>query len=178
MSQLGDPRHREIRQLLRIVGSLVLLCGVVMVAIGMGNFFYSFGSFGPPRYFWCAFVGMPLIFVGAILAKFAYLGSITRFMAEEVTPVGIDTFNTMADGTSAAVRDIASAVGAGLHAGLHRDANERAMRCHQCHDENPADAKFCQSCGTSLSENRLCAQCGEVCEPEAKFCHQCGTVRG
>src|SRR5262245_1567020 len=47
------------------------------------------------------------------------------------------------------------------------------MRCGSCNTENPAGAKFCNECGTSLV--RLCPSCGQQMPPAAKFCGECGT---
>ena len=73
-----DPGHNDIRDLLRVVGPAVLAVGVLFMIIGVGNFFASFGTFQPPRYFWCAFVGIPLMGVGMAICKFAFIGAVTR----------------------------------------------------------------------------------------------------
>lgn len=174
MSRLGDPRHRERRQILRIVGPIVLLTGVLFIVIGTGNFFYSMGTFEPPRYFWCNFVGAPLLFVGFVLTNMGYLGAMARYHAEEITPVGVDTFNTMAHGTKEAMRDVASAVGQGIHAGLTGQAAEATRRCRDCGEENETDARFCRGCGHTFELAVRCPKCGESCEPDARFCDQCG----
>ncbi|MDA0833100.1 MAG: zinc ribbon domain-containing protein [Planctomycetota bacterium] len=176
MSRLGDPRHRERRQILRSVGPVVLLTGVMFVAIGTISFFSSFGTFGPPRYFWCAFVGMPLIFVGTVITKMAYFGSVLRYIAEETTPVGVDTFNTVAHGTKESVRDLASAVGQGINAGLTGRAVDSARRCRECGEENDADARYCDGCGQQLARDVSCPKCGAHCDPDARFCDQCGAA--
>ncbi|MGD0383318.1 MAG: hypothetical protein ABSA77_07360, partial [Thermoguttaceae bacterium] len=64
MSQDIDPQHSDIRDLLRVIGPLVAGVGLIFTIIGIGSFFSSFGSFEPPRYFWCAFIGLPLLAVG------------------------------------------------------------------------------------------------------------------
>ena len=46
------------------------------------------------------------------------------------------------------------------------------MNCPSCKTENPADAKFCMSCGTPLA--LACPSCGTDVPPEAKFCPSCG----
>ena len=130
MSQQIDPRHSEMRDILRVVGPVVVIAGLIFTAIGLGSFFSSFGSFQPPRYFWCAFVGLPLIALGGAICKFAFLGAVTRYMANEVAPVGKDVVNYMAEGTKGAVRDVAAAVGEGLRAGAP-SKEVRVVRCHK-----------------------------------------------
>lgn len=46
------------------------------------------------------------------------------------------------------------------------------MRCPQCQFENPATAKFCQECGTSLALR--CSNCASPVPLGAKFCDGCG----
>lgn len=164
-------QHRGARATLRVLGPLVAIVGLVFAVIGFGSFFSAFGSSGPPKYFWCAFVGLPLLGVGVAMTKFAYLGAVTRYMANEVAPVGKDTFNYMAHGTRDGVREIASAVGEGL--GLRGESHE-VVRCHKCNKENDADARFCDSCGEALQKSHECADCGELNDPDARFCDHCG----
>jgi len=68
--------------------------------VGIGSFFSSFGSLEPPRYFWCVFVGVPLLLaVDMGISTFVFMGAVTRYMANEVAPVGTDVVNYMAEGT-------------------------------------------------------------------------------
>ena len=168
-----DPRHGETRNILRVIGPAVVVVGLVFAAIGFGSFFSSFGSFEPPRYFWCAFVGFPLIALGGAICKFAFIGAVGRYMANEVAPVGKDVVNYMAEGTKDAVRDMATAVGEGLRAGT--PAKEvRIVRCHKCNTDNEATANFCKGCGAPLVKTRQCSSCSELNAPDARFCHRCG----
>ena len=50
------------------------------------------------------------------------------------------------------------------------------MICSSCSTENPADAKFCMSCGTPLAQ--ACSGCGVELMPGAGFCHHCGQKVG
>jgi hypothetical protein len=167
-----DPGHQGTRNVLRVVGPLVAGAGLILTIIGVGSFFSSFGTFEPPRYFWCAFVGLPLLGVGLGICKFAYLGSITRYMANEVAPVGKDTFNYMARGTKDAVRDVAGAIGEGFRAGQSGEVAVR--RCTQCNADNDPAANFCKACGAALPKSMPCPACGEINDPDARFCHHCG----
>src|SRR5262245_40053283 len=124
MSTNIDPNHASKRRLLRTLGMAFVTLGLLFTIIGMASFFSAFGTFEPPRYFWCAFVGLPLLFVGLVLCQFAFFGAIFRFFADESAPVGKDTFNYMAEGTQQGVRTIAKAVGEGLAVG--------SVRCPQC----------------------------------------------
>ena len=46
------------------------------------------------------------------------------------------------------------------------------MECPQCHAPNPADAAFCEECGSQLET--ACPSCGKSNRPTAKFCKKCG----
>jgi class 3 adenylate cyclase len=47
------------------------------------------------------------------------------------------------------------------------------MKCPQCGQDNPPQAKFCEECATPLA--RRCANCGTQLSPRAKFCSECAT---
>ena len=46
------------------------------------------------------------------------------------------------------------------------------MICPSCQTNNPPDARFCMSCGTSLAVT--CPACGTELPPGAQFCFKCG----
>lgn len=175
MSHRIDPLHGEKQQILKIAGVTLLAVGVVFSLIGFGSFFSSFGSFEPPRYFWCAFVGLPMAGLGATLCKFAFMGAVTRYISGEVAPVGKDVVNYMVDGTKGSIRDVAAAVGEGLRVGDRREES-RVLRCQKCHVQNAATASFCNNCGTALAKTAICSSCGTSNDSGARFCNHCGAA--
>ena len=156
-----DPRHSGVRSFLRVVGPLTAMAGLVFAIVGFASFFSAFGSFGPPRYFWCAFVGLPLMGVGIWMTVFGFMGAIVNYLAK---------------GTKDGIKTVATAISAGLAEGTGaRGAQEKTiLRCHKCNAENDADAKFCTHCGAALSKTRPCPDCTELNDPDAKFCDNCG----
>lgn len=170
-----SPRHDEVRSLLRVVGPVIAGIGLLFLLIGIGSFFSAFGGFGPPRYFWCAFVGLPLLGVGVSISKFAFIGTVARYIAGEVAPVGKDVTNYMVAGTKDSIRDVATAVGQGFAAAGGGQASSM-IRCPKCHAENDALAKFCDSCGAPLAKTKRCEKCGELNDPDARFCDNCGNA--
>jgi hypothetical protein len=82
--------------------------------VGFGSFFASFGSFEPPRYFWCVFVGMPLLFIGIVGCMFGYLGAFQRYVAGESAPVAKDAVNYMGENVQPGVKAVAKAVTEGV----------------------------------------------------------------
>ncbi len=143
-----DPRHAQTRLLLRLLGPAIATVGLIFLIIGLGSFFSSFGTFAPPRYFWCAFVGLPLLFVGGALTTAAFLGAVARYAAGEGAPVQKDTFNYLARGTQEGVRTIATAVGEGLSTGTKAPG---PLTCPRCRQPSDADARFCKHCGAALA---------------------------
>lgn len=173
-----DPRHEQTRSVLRWVGISLIVVGGTLTLIGMVSFFMAFGGMGPPRFFWCAFVGMPIGFVGLVLTSYGFLGSVLRYSAQETAPVGKDTFNYMAEGTKDSVKTLASAVGEGLRAGSPAPASAERVRCHKCNRANDMDAKFCSGCGAPLAKTKPCPACREMNDPDARFCDNCGRPLG
>lgn len=142
-----NPGHTGIRQLARVVGPLMIIVGGVFVAIGMVSFFSAFGSFEPPRQFWCVFVGAPLMAIGGTITKFAYVGAFFRYVAGEVAPVQKDTFNYLATGVSPGVKGLAKAVGEGFAQGSQVRSPGESKYCSNCGQAISLDANFCSACG-------------------------------
>ncbi len=168
-------QHQQTRGFLRAIGPLVFVVGLVFTAIGLISFFSAFGSFGgPPQHFWCAFVGLPLMAVGSVISKFAYMGAITRYVANEVTPVGTDVFNTVVSETQESFRDLARTIGTGLRDGRSAGRTpSTGSPCGSCGTANAPEARYCKECGVSLASRR-CEHCGDTAPPDARFCDSCG----
>lgn len=164
-----NPGHSQARGALRTIGPLLIAVGGVFMAVGLISFFSAFGSFAPPKYFWCCFVGIPLLGVGLMITKFAYMGAMMRYVAGESAPVAKDTINYVASGTREAVRGVAGAIREGLSG-----EGEATVRCAECDEENDAGARFCNQCGGQLATTSQCRSCGTKNDPTARFCDNCG----
>lgn len=174
-----DPGHSSTQNVLRTVGPLAALLGLALAAVGFVDFFRAFGGGGPPRYFWCAFLGLPLLGVGLMLTKLGYLGRFMRYMAQEAAPPARDTFNYMAQGTQEGIKTVAGAIGQGLKeggSGLGDAPTE--TRCPKCNTPHAASARFCDQCGQAIEKAKPCPQCHERNNPDAKFCDNCGFKYG
>ena len=130
--QVQLPQQDKIRRVLRLAGPTILVMGFVLAGIGLGSFFASFGSFGPPRYFWCAFLGLPLLFLGWVTTYLGFMGAIQRYLlgesvpvmrdlARESAPVIAEVANTVAEGTQPAVKTLAKAIAEGVREGLEKE---------------------------------------------------------
>lgn len=167
-----NPAQDLQRQGLRLIGGVFAAAGAVLTAIGVISFFGSFGSFrsGPPQYFWCAFLGLPLLGIGVGLLKFGFLGPVSRYVAGEVAPVATDTLNYMVDETKDSLRDVASAVGAGLF----KKGTANTVDCKKCGRQNDAAARFCDQCGATMPTVHHCPKCQKQNDAAARFCDGCG----
>ena len=173
MLETNGTRHTGTRQVLRIVGPIVLITGIVLTVVGVASLFSAMGSFKGPKLFWCCFVGVPMIGVGGMICQFAYFGSMARYVANEVAPVGKDVVNYMADGTKGAVRTIAGAIGDGLR-GRTTAEEPNGTKCPGCGEANDDTAKFCKACGGAIPRLKACTECGEQNDVDARFCDNCG----
>lgn len=180
MLQPDDSGHVLFRNLLRLVGPLIIGVGGVFVLIGMVSFFSCFASPHPepPKFFWCAFIGLPMVAFGTMITRLAFLGAGFRYMANEAAPVGKDVTNYMVEETKGSVagmaHDVAAAVSAGLREGTVLKAEAGSRSCPKCQTENEALANFCKSCGSPMGKTRPCAGCGGMNDLDAKFCSHCG----
>ena len=121
--KLQISQQARVRRTLRGVGLAVLALGGLLTLIGVGSFFASFGSFESPRYFWCAFLGVPLLFVGGVMTMFGFLGAVNRYVAGESAPVAKDVVNYMGENVQPGVKSIARAVTEGIKEGLSEGQN-------------------------------------------------------
>jgi hypothetical protein len=119
LKQLQQPQQDSIRTALRVVGPVIFAVGLICTLIAGVSFFSSFGSFEPPRYFWLAFIGLPMMSFGAILTFVGFMGAITRFLAGETTPVATDTVKYVAEETKGAVEIVSKAVAKGVVEGIN-----------------------------------------------------------
>jgi len=113
-NELQSPYHSGVRTVLRVAGPAIVGVGLLFLIVGVSSFFMSFGTFEPPRYFWCVFVGMPLLFVGGVMCQFGYLGAVQRYVAGESAPVAKDVANYMGENVQPGVRSVAKAVTEGI----------------------------------------------------------------
>jgi hypothetical protein len=168
-----DPSHQRKRNVLRVVGPMLLGIGLILLIVGTVDFFRAFGGHGEPKLFWFNFIALPLMWLGFVLSSAGFAGSVQRYMAGETAPVAKDTVNYLADGTKEGIKTIAKAMGEGLASAGGR-ATEVLVCCHKCNTTNEADAKYCKSCGAVLAKTVRCPVCNELNDPDAHFCDACG----
>ena len=136
----NDPAHVKTRGVLRTVGPIIFVIGLLCAIISAANLFTADGE---PTLFWLGFVGLPLMFVGGVMSMFGWQAALLRYHAREGAPVAGETFNYMAGETREGIRDVAAAVGEGLRGAARKT-------CAKCGAGNEADAKFCKACGAAI----------------------------
>lgn len=148
-----DPQHEQKRQILRVLGLILMATGGILFVIGILDFFQSFGSLesGPPKRFWMAFVGLLLFGVGTQIAGMGFLGLFTRYGAGEVAPVAKDALQYLKDPSH---------------------TSQDLIACPSCGTRNRPDAHFCDSCGSALGV--ACPACSTRNDADSKFCDNCG----
>ncbi len=121
MNAIQSPRHNGVRRFLRIGGPIILAVGGLFALVGVGSFFVAMiNHSGPPALFFCAFIGLPLMFIGGAMCLFGFVGAFARYVAAEQAPVAKDTVNYMAANTQDAVRTVARAAAQGVTEGIQR----------------------------------------------------------
>jgi len=58
--------------------------------------------------------------------------------------------------------------------GAQKQTPAEVFPCPECHNDIPADAKFCLYCGHQQLVIRQCTACGKNLTASAKFCSRCG----
>lgn len=118
MSWLQTSQHQAVRTFLRLVGPTSLLIGIGMIITALIDFFVAFGDMHrEPTLFWCFFVGAPLVFAGFAMTAMGFLGSLSRYVAAEQTPVIVEAAHDVAQGTQEAVKTVARAAAEGWKRG-------------------------------------------------------------
>ncbi|MDD3170969.1 MAG: zinc ribbon domain-containing protein [Bacilli bacterium] len=160
MNKKDIEQNQKARNKFRAIGFLLLIPGIILVIIGMVSLFSAAATFGTPSLFFCCFIGLPLIFGGAVCLNMGYMGSVARYTSKEISPVVKDTANYLLDGTK---EQIASTI---------NEVKKEKIKCSNCGEFNSKDAKYCDNCGKLLV--KTCRYCGEENDSDAKYCNSCG----
>jgi len=173
MDKYNLNENSKTRNVLKVVGPITLGIGVICLVIAMVDFFGVFnGDGGFPTLFFLAFIGIPLIGLGAGMTQFAFMGKIARYTAGQMAPVAKDVTNYMLDGTKESITGIVSSVANEIKA----PANATPVKCPACGEVANPGAVFCDHCGRPLF--KVCAECNTKNDPDAHFCQKCGKPMG
>jgi RNA polymerase subunit RPABC4/transcription elongation factor Spt4 len=177
-------KHNEIKQILKVIGPIMIIVGIVLLVIAFRSTFMnpfdhiSMMGFGNQRQnkFYLGFIGLPLIAIGAGITNFAFMGEVARYTSKEISPVAKETFNYLANGTKEGIKDITEAI----HEGKRRSegpsvATDEGIKCLSCGIFNNRDANFCKNCAKKLEKEVKCTHCQRLNDADASFCDQCGS---
>lgn len=156
-----EKQHSKKKLKLRIVGGVLVAIGIVCAIIGFVDMGKAFDESRMPM-FWLFFIAFPSIAVGSFLLVASAQREINRYIKNENVPV----INEFGQEISPAVSSIAGAA--------KNAATEKP--CPFCGALNDNDAKYCKSCGKTLSA--VCPRCGATNDADAKFCNDCGSPLG
>ncbi|MGN1104620.1 MAG: zinc ribbon domain-containing protein, partial [Candidatus Coproplasma sp.] len=165
-------KHAKIKKILKIIGFVLLGCGVVLDIIFFVDMFSAIGSFNAPSLFFCGIIGLPLTGFGGMLLSIGFRGEITRYMKNEGVPV----VNDAAQDLKPAVKAVAKAVKEVKEGEKGKtdsaEQSEKPTICPACGKENQPKNNFCDGCGAQLF--KLCPKCGARQEVDDAFCGNCG----
>ena len=117
--RLISPEHLKVRRVLRAADPIIPMIGILFTATAFVSFVSTMGNHsGPPKLFWCGFIGLPLMFLGTVLCLFGFIGAFARYTVAEQAPVAADTINYLADQTQEGVRTVSKDVAQGVAQGI------------------------------------------------------------
>ena len=155
MDKNQNEQHQKTKIILRIVGIVLLACGLALSIVGFANF----GNFESDLFF-CTFLGLPCAAFGIFLTISSFSQSIARYVKNEHAPI----INELGNDIRPFVQTTASAVKEGV-------SEQDSIIC-SCGNRNEKDDKFCSSCGKPL--HAVCPKCGKIVDINDKFCPECG----
>ena len=145
-SEPGLREQTSLRTTFRVVGLVLLVVALVLLGLGLADFFFSMSSdsMNMPSRFWMAFVGVLLLAPAAWCLRAGFLGVGLRYVAGETTPVVKDSASYLTDGEGilGVGRTVDDRPG---------EAAETGPFCSRCGTRNDAGAGFCDHCGHALA---------------------------
>ena len=143
-----EPGLREqttLRTVLRVVGVIALVVALVLLGLGLADFFSSMSSDGEfPTRFWMAFLGILLLGPALWCLRAGFLGVGLRYVAAEASPVLKDSASYLSDGEGI--------LGVGRTVDdAPAEASETGHFCSRCGTRNDTGASFCDHCGSALA---------------------------
>lgn len=170
--QEEQAKHAKIKKTLKIIGFILLGCGIILDIIFFVNFISSFNTFQPPKLFFIGMIGLPLTGFGIMCLTIGFRGEITRYMKNEGVPVVNDAAQELKPAVKAVAEAVKEATSEG-EKGNSAEQSEKPTVCPVCGKENQSKNNFCDGCGAQLF--KLCPKCGARQEVDDTFCGNCGT---
>ena len=161
MNRYNLNENSKARKVFRILGPILLGVGAILMLFSLLSLFtFNFSTS------FLGFIGIPVLFVGAVFTSLGYMGAMARYSASQTAPVAKDVTNYMVDNTSESVARMAGAV-------VKEVKGESApVKCEQCGEVAHPGAVFCDNCGKPLA--KVCPKCSAINDQNARFCQKCG----
>jgi hypothetical protein len=144
----GFANQSAARTVFRVLGVLAVLAGLTLMVVA-GMEFFTLEGFEEPTRFWMFFVGMPLLAVGGWLLQAGFMGAGARYASGELAPVAKDTAHYLTDGKG--LLGVGTTTSGGTAPASPAAGSPTGPYCRSCGTRNDADARFCDSCGTSMA---------------------------
>ena len=143
----GLTRQRGARLAFRVIGLLLLVVALVLLGLGLQSFFSGFSDEGTgfPSRFWMAFVGVLLLAPAGWCLQAGFVGTASRYVAGETTPVVKDSAAYLTDGQGFL------GVGRTIDDAEPARVTATGPFCSKCGTRNDADASYCDRCGAALA---------------------------
>lgn len=130
-------KHRKIKLILKVIGILMILTGLVLIIIGSINYSSSFrnldtqtSNLKPQKFFFLIFAGVPFLGFGGTILTFGFQREINTYQKNE---------------NIAILQDIAGKINEEI-----KERNKVTSVCETCKEANDVNNKFCHNCGNKL----------------------------
>jgi len=154
---MNNEKHEKTKRLFKILGITFSIIGLICTLIGMISFFRSFAKAEPPKLFFFAFIGLPLLGIGGMLITTGFRREMMTYSKNEGVPVVNEALNEVSPTISKVVNEAHTSI--------------KKVKC-SCGELNDEGSKYCKSCGKELQKR--CPSCNEVVDPDSSFCNHCG----
>jgi hypothetical protein len=139
----GIRGQRSARIAFRGVGMVLLVVALGLLAVGIQNFFATQDSFEGPDKFWMVFLGILLLGLAGWCLQAGFVGTASRYVAGETTPVVKDSATYLTDGQGF--------LGVGRTVDDAPTQQATGPFCSKCGTRNDGDASYYDRCGAALA---------------------------
>lgn len=140
-----NNNYEKTKKTLRLIGIPMIIIGLVLIIVGMFDFFKAFNNQENPKLFFLLFIGLPLFGIGLALTIISYADKFHMFALNQAAPAIKESMNYVLN-------------------------NEYI--CRKCGEKNEQGSKYCSKCGESL--RKVCPACGEEIPNDSNYCKNCG----
>lgn len=132
--------HYKNKKLLKILGFVFLIAGIILALFAFINIGLSFKSASMPNFFMFFLIvpGLILIGIGATLLRFGYLKEVGGYIKNESAPI----INELSEDISHAIKNVKEALSSD-----ESNDSDQFIVCPSCQYKNKKEDLFCSKCG-------------------------------